>query len=379
MKHPKGMAEIRRHGAGWQASVRVVGHKPSIKQFPLRTSPAEMQRWRKDERARLHTKTPPSVAGTFAGDVPRYLEARKAMPGIAQRTRQMAIWAAAKVSPTADPLGAKPSLSIESWEIQTMRDRWLTEGPRLQVVPGGTRKDPRFVELAEPLGASQVNQRLRALENFFTVMYPGRPNPVRAVAEAEEPDPEERGLPYAVIEAILAQVPERGRPDGSGKRPKVSLTKRRLAVIAYAGLAHCELMRITPADLHLNESMPWVWIQGRRKGKGTRGTPQPLTEYGVEAIRALVDAGGLGPFSPSSMRMTLRRACAKLDLKNIRPYDFRHSFASEVLERTEGNLPVTQLMMRHKDQRTTKRYTLRAIDPVRAAAIERIQKAGGFK
>jgi hypothetical protein len=113
------------------------------------------------------------------------------------------------------------------------------------------------------------------------------------------------------------------------------------------------------------------------KGAGTKGTSQPLTAEGAAALSALVSADGLGRFSRSAMWKSFRRACSKLGLSGISPYWLRHSFASEVFEKT-GNIHTTQLMMRHKHVTTTLRYGKRAVSPVLAAAIENIRRAGGF-
>lgn len=366
-KNKKLWREIRRHGAGYQITVRVTGHRPVREQCPLTMSPAEMQARRKQIRAELHRTTPPAVAGTFAKDAANYLKARKAMPGIQERTRHIALW--------VKEFGERPRATIKPWEIAAVRDRWLTEGPRLVTIKGGTRERPRFEERKEPLSASQVNNRLRALENLWT-MLDGRHayNPVREVDEPEEPESGARGLPYDVVERIIGAL----RQSGKKGAKHASLTALRLSVIAYVGLSHGELGGITAKDLHLNESPPWVWVAGRGKGKGTKGTAQPLTERGAAALRGLAEAKALGRFSRSSMWKSVALACHKLGLSGIHPYDFRHSFASEVMEKTGGNLPVTQLLMRHKSQKTTRRYVERAIDPVRAAALEQVRKAGGF-
>ena len=43
---------IRRHGAGWQAEVRITGHPRSVQPFPLETDPVVMQAWRTKEKRR---------------------------------------------------------------------------------------------------------------------------------------------------------------------------------------------------------------------------------------------------------------------------------------------------------------------------------------
>lgn len=343
-----------------------------------------------------------AAAGGFAADAATYLDARRAMIGIEARRKQIALWVAA--------FGDRPRSSIKPWEILRVRDRWLTDGPKW------VYRDKQRVSIAAPLSASTVNQRLRALENLWTVLD-GRHayNPVREVAEADEPEAAARGLPAETIEAILAQMPDRryGRALASadvdtirralhGRRRwgqvtalaathKVSetmirkiaagrkhrddtpsATKIRLRAIFLNGLSHSELMAITVADLHLDASPPWVWIAGRRKGKGTSGTAQPLTAQGAAALRALVDAKALGKFSRDSMRASFRRAWEKLKLEGLRPYDLRHSFATDVLHRT-GNLDITQLLLRHRDKRTTLRYGKAAVPPLLAAAIERLE------
>jgi integrase len=183
-----------------------------------------------------------------------------------------------------------------------------------------------------------------------------------------------------VLEAIIAAMPDRGRSGRGEHRPEVSLTKLRLRVIAYTGFSHGELAGIREADLHLDAAAPWVWVGGRRKGAGTSGVAQPLTPAGAAALGALRDAGGLGAFSTDSMRQSWRRACKALNLDKPypRPYDARHSFATEILA-TTGNLTAVQLNMRHRDARTSRRYAEQAIDPARLAGLQLAVERGAFR
>lgn len=361
---------IYRTASGWRVYVRVGGTlKPKRiydPQHHLGLVDVKQRRddWRTDAR-RLAQMPSPVEPGTFAADVrEKYLPAVRAMRTYRERVRHMDLWVAV--------FGARAATAIEPWAIAAQRDRWLTEGPRLVCQRGGT-----WVEVAAPLSASQVNKRLRALENFYTVVYPGRPNPVRAAGEAREPETEARGLPYSVVEAILAQLPDRGCPR-DGLRPPVSLSKLRLRVIAYTGLSHGELRGVTAEDLHLEEPVPWVWVAGRHKGRGTEGSAHPLTRQGVAAFRALVKADGLGPFHAESLNRAFKRAAAHVGFVGVRAYDLRHSFATEVLDKTDGNIGATQLVMRQKDPRTTLRYAKRAIEPAKLAVIQKVQARGAF-
>ena len=81
------------------------------------------------------------------------------------------------------------------------------------------------------------------------------------------------------------------------------------------------------------------------------------------------------------MRKSLRTACRKveerfrrdgieIDLSRVRPYDFRHSYATALLAAT-GDLQTTQRLMLHQSASTTERYARAAVDPVLVAALER--------
>ena len=81
------------------------------------------------------------------------------------------------------------------------------------------------------------------------------------------------------------------------------------------------------------------------------------------------------------MRQSLARACRRveqhaasngveLDLSRVRPYDFRHSYATALLAATH-DLRTTQRLMLHSSGRTTERYARAAVDPVLVAALDR--------
>lgn len=411
---------IRYHGAGYQIEVRVTGHPRYLQSFPAGTPLEEMVAARRQKKKELQRSAPArGTAGSLRVDVRNCLKAHAAdgERSLAARATLLAFWVA--------KFGARASLTIKPWEIRAVRDEWLTVGPKTVY-----RKGKR-VQVAEPLSASTVNNRLRALENLFTVIY-GRKadNPVREVAEAQEPEGEARGLPYDLVEAILSRMPDQryrpvvtaeqiaairsaprtvsgvalaqqiglsdqivsrvrhGRLTKPSTRAGANLTKLRLRVMAYVGVSQEELAGIGAKDLHLEDDGPWVQIKGRKKGKGTKSTAQPLTDEGAAALRALAAAGGLGRFSTASMRTSFRRACDNLtaeaaargvaiDLAGLRPYDLRHSFATEVYAKT-GDLKLTQLLMRQKDERTTLRYGKGAVPAILAAAITKLRQAQGF-
>ena len=72
-------------------------------------------------------------------------------------------------------------------------------------------------------------------------------------------------------------------------------------------------------------------------------------------------------FSTSSAWMSFQRACAKLGLTGLRPYDLRHSFGTAVYA-ASGDLRATQQLLGHASRSTTDRYTLAAVpDRLRVA------------
>jgi integrase len=376
---------IRRHGAGWQASVYVTGHPRSYQLFPLETSPETMQTWRRDEKGRMRLTAPARITkGTLAADARRYLQIVQDMPSFKSRKRDIGLW--------VEVYGHKSRDAITRGDVRIMRDEWHLRGPKRVWKRHQDRHGGAWVDVPGPLAASTVNHRLRALANLYTELG-GRhaPNPAREVPELDEGDGEEYGLPYELIEAILAAMPDRGQGLRGKTRTDISLTKIRARVIAYTGLSPAEIGRLTPERVDLEAG--WVATGRRRKGKGAWTGQRPLTPQGLDALKTFAYAGAWGKFSTSSMRQSIKRACATVAaavegkpggtviaamLHKFRPYDLRHSYVSEVLEKS-GDLHATQLLSGHKVLRTTLRYGKRGVNPALQAALDKVKAAGGFQ
>jgi integrase len=355
---------IRRHGAGWQTSVKVRGES-SYASWPIDTLLSEMIEWQKDERAHLRTTLPATPSGSFAADARTYLARAdvQAMPTYVERQQHIQEWVTV--------FREKRRRKITPDLIAAERDRLLASG----------------------YAAGSVNKRLRALSNLWKVLDGRRaPNPVLEVPECEEPDPEARGLPYALIETILAAIPETAigvtkdgtRTTGKGiARP--SKTKARLRVIAYTGLPHKILkaltrssVRLSALDAHGNPTIGTVLVPARRKGKKHRRAhdrplPQllPLLPQAIAAFQEFDRLDCWGPFSNSSMWKAFQRACKTLKITGLRPYDFRHSLLTAVYDATH-DLRVTGQLGGHRAERTTKRYTLAAVAPHVQAALDQL-------
>ena len=250
--------------------------------------------------------------------------------------------------------------------------------------------------------ASTCNHRLAALRAVFTTLNgDADPNPTLKVKKLREPDPEPRALSLAVIERILAAMPDRGKPTGQGRgtRPTVSLSKLRCQVMAYTGLPPAQIARINPAtDLHWTAAV--LRVRPRRKGRGTTETWLPLLPQAIAALRALQAAQGWGAYSTSSVRQSWHRACVvviqaqraagetplphriETDATGaehirplVRPYDLRHSFGSRALALT-GNLAGVQRLLLHADPRQTLRYVQGAVPESAQQVIDALKKVG---
>ena len=336
MKDPRWIG-IERHGHGFRARVsQGRGLRPLSRQFPLTATAAEMQAWRKDEQAKLRvTRKQRASRGTFEGDARRYLKTVRALTTYKERERHIGLW--------IEAFGTTPRDEITSADIRAVRDRWLTE-PRGKDQP--------------PLSPHTVNLRLRALSNLYTVLDGRRShNPVREVDEAHEPERGPRDLDYDTIRRILDKLPDVGRAPKGDKRPKVSLTKIRLRILAYTGLPAKQLMRLKPEDVDLEHGA--VSVPGRGKGRGASAALLPLLPPAIDAFRDLHAAQAFGRFTTSSMWKSFQRAAKSANVSGVRPYDLRHSFLTVVYDITRS-LEVVMAFAQHADTAMSRQYTKRA-------------------
>ena len=352
----------------------------------------EMVHWREAERVEARKPKPaveqPVVLTGFAADALTYLEAVRAMPSIRDRARDIGEWIAI--------FGDTPTADITATPIRTARDQWLTIGPKriLERVPG---EKSRWVAKPIPLSASTVNHRLRALENFFTVL--GKPNPVRDVPEAEEPDAEPRGHSFALALEILSFMPDRTTPKKNGTHEPGSLSRVRFEAMLWTGLNAVQLARLKP-DVHID------WIAGtylpprRKKGKKSRRArrrherPRPLLPQAITALKPFFALGANRRFSSTSLARSIRRAIRAANVvratRDQPPIPLtptvrdltRHTFGTEVF-RASKNLKAVQDLMDHADINQSARYAMAAVAEHTAIAVRqtaaraRAGKVGG--
>lgn len=364
---------FRRTATGFRAWVRVSSRRDAFneirtKSFPPNTPVGDIRAWRDATRRRLQADREAvrqrlalvgrGTKGTFRHDAAVYLEAVRAMTTYADRARDIARW--------VDEFGDRPRASIQPHEIRAVRDRWLTVGPtrRLKKVNGVAQ----WLIVAEPLSASAVNHRLRALSNVWTVLDTRRAeNPVRDVPEADEPTEVPRAIDYDTIRQIVNAMADRGRAAKGGTRPPYSLAKVRARVMAWTGITPKELALIDRADIQWSEAL--LIVSARRKGRGAPGRIIPLGPDALDALRDFDRVNAYGRFSGRAVLRAWQLACRHVLGRSVRLYDLRHSFVTGIVRATK-DLATAQLLAGHQDARTTRRYALAAVLPTLRAGME---------
>ncbi|MCE5247938.1 tyrosine-type recombinase/integrase [bacterium] len=320
---------LYRDATGLSAVVNV-GDLTRERRFPLETPRDRVKLWQDETRVALRKTVSSPTRGTFAADAARYLRAVKAMAGIDERTKQIEAW--------VGEIGHRYRDRIASSEIRAVLERWKEE---------------------KGWSSSTLNHYRTAVQHLWNVLDgKGEKNPVRGVPRYREPDAAPRGLPWPAVLSILRAMPP-------------SVTRLRLAIMATTGLPHSTLGRLAHADVDLEARV--YRRPGRQKGAGAVGALMPLSRRAAAYFRLLDRAGGWGPFSRGSLRLSFLRACRaaeaaaakagdRLDLAGVRPYDLRHSFGTAVLQAT-GDLQATKELLGHAALSTTLRYTRASVAP----------------
>ena len=86
-----------------------------------------------------------------------------------------------------------------------------------------------------------------------------------------------------------------------------------------------QMGRLTRADFHLQEPIPYVSVP---RGKRGRLAAVPLVDEAVAAGRAFIAREAFGPWSTPSANKAIRTAARKAKLEPFTVYQIRHSFAT---------------------------------------------------
>lgn len=298
------------------------------------------------ERDRLQrlasSRQPATRSGTLGDDVARFLLlVPSGRPRLDRRT---------ELKPWLARFGARHRSTIRRDEIVRQMVEWRDAG----------------------FAPSTINHRLTALRALYRELARDEtePNPARLARKLPEDDPQVRAIPIDLAHRIIDLMPDRGRPTKGATRSPISLTKLRLRVMAWTGWPPSTIGRLTREDLaHLEAPTPYVRLTRRRKGRGSQAVWLAVLPEAAAALRALRDAGGLGPFGAGPLSRAWHRACRRYReqqardgipeeqrLPHLVPYQIRHGFLTLVAATTRDER-AAQAYAQHADIRTTRRYT----------------------
>lgn len=299
----------------------------------------------------------------FRADAETYLarNTTKAMPSYTDRVRDIGLWIKA--------FGNTLRRSLAAVDIDRQLQAWIDEG----------------------YAASTVNGRRTALMAMWTDLD-GRSaaNPVRDSKVFEEPELLARGIPYALVLRILDAIPSARvyspKPDAKARQLK---TKPRIELMAMTGMRPSQIGRLEKG-VHFNVKERWYLIPRSKKGSQRRKprTPRPMTpKHMTEAMAAVFQRFDeldcyVAATQIRHLRAGMRRAflaavkVAEREIrkerrdptfrfpKGLKPYDLRHSFATEMLTMTNGNYEAVAELLDQADTRHVRRYGLNAIPGV---------------
>jgi site-specific recombinase XerC len=346
----------------------------------------ECEDWREDRRVEARRKKaddPTPTGEGFLADAERYLEVVKAMVGIKDRIRHIREWGVL--------FGERPRDGIQPHEIRAQRDQWLTVGPKHVLVKPPDGGKARWEVLAIPLSASSVNQRLRALENMFTVLDGVKAaNPVREVDEAEPPEELPKGQTFTLGYEILAHMPDITTPKKGGAIEAGSLSRVRFETMLVTGFPAKQLGKLLPT--HVNWDVPSVTPPKRLKGRRRRRArarrkvkPRQLMPAAVPVLRRFFAMDANKPFSSTSLGRSVKRAIRQanevrtrrrlpLIPETLSVYDLtRHTFGTEVF-RLSKNLLLVKDLLGHATLEQSERYAMAAIQEHQVDSVTQLSR-----
>ena len=332
---------IYRDAYGIAATVKAHGTQRE-KRFPADASIKAIKAWQNETRVALGKLAPGAARGTFAADAAKYLRAVSTMPTFKERETHIGLWIA--------EFGQRARHTIQTVDVNIVLSRWLESG----------------------LSASTVRNRRTAILSLFSTLdegVAGAINPVHLAMRPEMPEPTDRAIPYATIERILAAMPDRGQGIAGKARDSASKTKARLGVIAYTGLPHSLIKRLTPSMVDWKGKT--LNVPARRKGGGVARRTLPLTDAGLTALQRFDALDCWGSFSSSSMLKSFHRACKTAKVTpEPRVYDLRHSFATETYKLTGDAKGTAHMLMHSEKSHMMDRYTVGGVQPRALVAVD---------
>ncbi len=259
-------------------------------------------------------------------------------------------------------LGKRPIASLTRQDIRSALVTLLDRGVGRGAVWNGYIALSSCLSQAVALGLLETNPASRATKKLFL----RRPSNVRALTRAE-------------LSRFLAAT-ELTEPTW----------RDFVLTLALTGLRVSEALALTPDDVDRENRVLAIrrqWIMGEidlPKGRRKRAVriPRHLAELLHQRAAALPGhtwlfqrPGKEEPWHPSSVRHVLERISASAGLRRVTPHQFRHTWATLMLEETQ-DLVFVQRGLGHADIGLTADLYGKAAQPKHDDALERLADLG---
>lgn len=299
------------------AAIVKVGKVQREQRFPLDTPDDELKAWQAETRAALyqaqrHEPAPlPGQAkpqrGTIQTDGDRYLALRQGRPSFKADRSHMRAWQAM--------YGPIRRAYLKPSDVARAIADWQAEGFRPQT----------------------IIHRCRVLRHMYQTLDGAKAKPpFEGVTRPTKPRPVPTTVPVQTIVSTLDKL-ERLEPAMAA----------RFRILALTGQRPTQLMRTSVQDVNLKRG---IWMVPAAKLGHTRELF--LNPDMRAAWKTLIKLDALGEYDTSRMAKLLRQCGWP---KGIRPYNVRHSFAVDALERGV-DLGDLQGLLGHSEIETTRAY-----------------------
>lgn len=328
---------IYRDATGYEVAARAA-RQARWKRFPLDTDLKTMRAWQDDTRSALRKVSPIGGGRRLRDCVADYLGRLPAGPSKTNRAILLAHW--------VEAFGDRPALSLTRGEIVRQLEVWRATK-----------------------AASTCNHRLSELRRLYRVEFADRETwPTDQVRRQREPKGEARDIPLAVLDALIASMPE-------------SKSKARLALFAATGIPPARIKRLRPEHIDLVDGT--LYLEGRQKGAGTLGRRFPLSAAAQHAVRDFLRARAFGDFRTTGLAGVWRHAIDRTNrrltaahqptLPAMRMYDIRHAFGARLYALTGDIRAVAELM--DITIETALRYTRAAVPQALRNVVAALDRA----
>lgn len=258
-------------------------------------------------------------------------------------------------------------IAFTAWQLQRGFSRMTIKRRRTSVTGLQAWMDPAPMWTARPddiddwLGTFPSARTRHAYRSDLAVFFKWgtrrgvlTENPMELVDSIKVPKSLPRPVPASRIDELIAAAPTR----------RIATA---IALAAYAGLRRAEITKLTTDDIYLETVPPVLHVRG---GKGGKDRAVPIHPNLARQL-AQYRHGRVVPVTPNCCGTEVAahlRACGI----NATMHQLRHTFGTEVVRASNGNLMLGGVLMGHESPNTTRGYVALVAGGDAAAAVGRM-------